>query len=270
MERDDASRIFRYHLRRLHHERGEPSARDLAKWTGGEIGPDVVSAALRDGVLPGWGHLEPLIRALGGDVEWFRRLLENPWRHQPRLVALPAPPADWRLAEGEPDLRHVHTSADAEAVQEDLDARAGEQERQQQTLREQLARAREQLADLNDRITHLQDRLTQMTREAGADTELRDRLLADVAALEKERDLLRQEIDELREKLRRSREDKIDLLDQGVRLAYRWVELRWEWARSEELRREKAETDLRKERERRLTLEEEVRELRRLTGRDTV
>lgn len=269
MERDDASRTFRYHLRRLHHERGEPSARELAKWTGGEIGPDVVSAALRDGALPGWGHLEPLVRALGGDVEWFRRVWENPWHHQPRLLELPAPPAGWRLRDGEPDLRHVHTNADAEAAQEDLDARADEQERQQETLRDQLARARDQLAELNDRITHLQDRLTQMTREADADTELRDRLLADVAALEKERDLLRQEIGELREHLRRSREDRLDLLDQGKRLAHRRMELQWDWARSEELLKERAEADLREERERRQALEEEVRELRRAAGRDT-
>ena len=61
-------------LRELHLLAGEPSVRDIARLTGHALSSATVHRVLTQPEVPRWGTLEPVVEALGGDVESFRHL----------------------------------------------------------------------------------------------------------------------------------------------------------------------------------------------------
>lgn len=60
-------------LRDLHLRAGEPSVRMIARSTSA-LSHDTVHRVLTRPVLPGWGPLELVVEALGGEVDAFRLL----------------------------------------------------------------------------------------------------------------------------------------------------------------------------------------------------
>jgi hypothetical protein len=259
VQSDDALSRLRSELKGLHRDRGEPSARAIARNVRGEISHNTVIKWLECERLPPWGILEQLVRGLGGDEAKFRRL----WRAvRDQQEPLPSAPEDARERDtDEPGIPQLRTLEDADHTQAELDERAQQQRREQESLREQLVSARDQLADLNDRLAGLRGQLSQMQQQASADASLRGRLEAEIASLEQERDQLYEEIEKLRDKLRQSREEMIELLGQSIQIAARRSELNREWARSEEALRRRHEADLAREREQVRTLQEELARL---------
>jgi tetratricopeptide (TPR) repeat protein len=71
---EDSLARLRDRLRRLHLHSGSPSLREIQKRTSRGISHTTARAILRCEKLPGWGQLELLVEALGGEVEEFRRL----------------------------------------------------------------------------------------------------------------------------------------------------------------------------------------------------
>jgi DNA-binding phage protein len=61
-------------LRDLHLHAGEPSTRAIARSAGRAVSHDTVNRVLRGDGLPSWTSLEFVVKALGGDVEAFRKL----------------------------------------------------------------------------------------------------------------------------------------------------------------------------------------------------
>ena len=60
-------------LRELHLRAGLPSVRRIALRTSA-LGHDTVHRVLVGARVPGWGPLELVVEALGGDIEEFRQL----------------------------------------------------------------------------------------------------------------------------------------------------------------------------------------------------
>src|SRR4051794_14338442 len=61
-------------LRHLHTAAGEPSVRDIARLSGGQVSRDTVHRLLTMTKPPRWRTLAAVIHALDGDVERFRPL----------------------------------------------------------------------------------------------------------------------------------------------------------------------------------------------------
>lgn len=61
-------------LRELHLHAGEPSTREIERSAGRAISHETINRVLRSGSLPRWRSLEPVVKALEGDVETFRAL----------------------------------------------------------------------------------------------------------------------------------------------------------------------------------------------------
>jgi hypothetical protein len=241
MTPDDAAEKFRYHLRRLHRDKGEMPYRKLARLAG--ISHDPIARALRSGErLPRWSTLEPVIDALGGDVEMFLQLwaaAEDQREPIPRSEeALEAD--DPETAGDESVIPEPATVEEAQAAQEDLDARIRQQEQGQRSLKEQLDRVREERASLATQIHQLTRQVEQMQQQASLDAARRellnaqiDALNAQIDALRGEIELRRREIRELLAKLSQYQEVQNQLLEQKLRIAARQWQLAWRYPANE-------------------------------------
>jgi hypothetical protein len=242
---DDALELLRLRIQRLHRQNGEPTRRGIAKRTESQISHATVQRLLKCEELPKWGVLEPLVLALGGDVDEIRKL----WvavrdKEDPPEQATPVIGAgradDSEVLEFR-DRRPLDTLAEVDAADEDLNERSQTQEREEASLRDELAGAREKLADLGDVINDLHGQVGQLRQLVHEDRTLRLELKAQVAELEAERNMLRAQIEELRDRIRRSREDRIELLEERLEVATQRSEINWAWARSEEEQRLRTE-----------------------------
>lgn len=203
--------------------RAEPSTRDIRLRTGGEVSHTTIARALRDGeALPRWGNLSPIIEALGGDREWFRRRwVAMKDDHEPLLELAVGPSTSGHSVDGEHSLPRLNSLGDADHAQDNLNEKNKKQEEEQESVRDQLAKAREDLAELNAKIAT-------MKREKDVD-------MKTITFLHEERERLMQNIDQLRQRLRIIREEKINLQQQQIHIATRRSELNYDWARWEEL-----------------------------------
>ncbi|MFC9946700.1 hypothetical protein [Streptomyces pratensis] len=226
----------------LHRRGGEPSFRTIAQRTAKAISHTTAGNVLRCDSAPGWGPLELVVEALGGDTDTFRTL----WvavRDETSPLVLPAPAA-W--VDDEPDNTQSVGELgmqDLEAAEDDLHESATERERREGEARLELLTAIETRADLTDRLGGLREKLG---RERGLNEGLRAR----IAALEAERDAQSRRVDRLQDELRSVSEERVVLLEKLNALNVRRTELNFDWAREEEkLRRgaEKARKDMRAE-----------------------
>jgi len=235
---------LRDQLRLLHRRSGEPRFDIVAQRTSA-IGPATVRDVLRCESPPGWGALELVVRALGGDPEEFR-LLWNAVRDGASPPALPHPAA-WE-DEKERQPRSLDLSIpELDAQEEDLQDRAARRRRREGETRQELLRTLEARADLADRLNALHE---QLGRERGRNDELRRQ----VATVEAERAAYSQRIEVLQDELRAVREERLVLLQELNSLHARRADLYFTWAREEERQRRVAEAG-QEERDR------EVREL---------
>ncbi|MFI6347066.1 hypothetical protein [Streptomyces sp. NPDC050560] len=108
-------------MKRLHRESGEPSFRVISPRTGKAISHTTPGSVLRCESPPGWGPLELVVEALGGDVDEFRTL----WtavRDETSPLALPTPVA-WEEEPEEPartkDLSIPDLDAEPRAVRDE-------------------------------------------------------------------------------------------------------------------------------------------------------
>ena len=70
----DPLAVLRDRLQRLHLHNGKPSTRDISRRTNRAISHTTVSLVLRCAKNPGWGQLELVVEALGGDTKEFHPL----------------------------------------------------------------------------------------------------------------------------------------------------------------------------------------------------
>ncbi|WP_245225458.1 hypothetical protein [Streptomyces smyrnaeus] len=227
---------LRYRLQLLHRQRGEPSFRVVAQRTGKAISHTTVGNVLRCESPPGWGPLELVAEALGGELDEFRAL----WiavRDETSPLALPTPGV-WEEEKDEQSNTVVLSLPDLDAAEEDLNGRAAERSRREGETRKELLLALEARADSADRLAELHERLG---HERGRNEELRQRL----AALEAERQEHSRRIERLQDELRSVREERLILLEKLNSLHSRRAELYFTWAREEESRRRNTELDRR-------------------------
>jgi hypothetical protein len=226
---------LRYELQRLHRQSGEPSFRVVAQRTAKAISHTTVGSVLRCESPPGWGPLELVVEALGGDHREFRTL----WvavRDEISPLELPKPTA-WVESESyEPQPTGNLSIPDLEAAEQDLQERAAKRSHREGEARRELLVALEARADLSDRFGVLHEELG---RERGRNEGLRERL----AELEAERDASSRHIERLQDELRSVREERLVLLEKLNGLHSRRTELYFAWAREEERRRLGAESD---------------------------
>ncbi|GEB52691.1 hypothetical protein SCA03_52420 [Streptomyces cacaoi] len=225
---------LRYRVQLLHRQAGEPSFRVVAQRTGKAISHTTVGSVLRCEKPPGWGPLELVVEALGGQLDEFRQL----WvavRDEASPLELPTPGAGEDEGEEAPSSAAELTLPDLDAAEEDLNGWAAERSRREGETRKELLLALEVRADLADRLAEL---LEQLGRERGRNEELQRRL----AALEAERQEHSRRIERLQDELRAVREERFSLLERLNGLHTRRVELYFAWAREEESRRREAES----------------------------
>lgn len=72
-----ATDLLHRRIEHLHRENGKPSTREIARRTGRAVSHATVGEILRGERVPRWQSLEPVVRALYGDVREFHRL----WLH---------------------------------------------------------------------------------------------------------------------------------------------------------------------------------------------
>ena len=230
MQPESPQEQFRSRLLSLHRERGEPSTRVLARATRGDVSHNTIALALRPGVpLPKWGVLEPLIRALDGDVKAFRQQwvsLRNYERPIPQSEFYDDAVEEY-LASDEPPTPRSATVTEARADHERLNPDFRQHEQRVQDLRDQLADARTEHAALEDEIERLAREVEDLKQNKTLDISLRDDLLAKIRALEASQARLELEIKRLKEELRDARAEASDLFMEKARLADRLAQLAW-------------------------------------------
>ncbi|WP_435133026.1 hypothetical protein [Actinacidiphila sp. bgisy144] len=227
---------LRYRLRRLHRDSGEPSFRVVSQRTEKAISHTTAGNVLRCDIPPGWGALELVVEALGGDVEEFRKL----WvavRDEASPLTLPQPAAWEEEAEEaeEPTATAELSIPDLDAAEEDLQDQAARRGHREGEARRELLVALETRADLADRLVALHE---QLGRERGRNEELRRR----VADLETELHGHTDRVERLQDELRAVQDERLILLEKLNGLHSRRSELYFTWAREEENRRRAAET----------------------------
>lgn len=224
---------LKYRLKRLHRESGEPSFRVISQRTEKAISHTTVGNVLSCGGPPGWGPLELVVEAMGGDLDEFRML----WiavRDETSPLALPEPVA-WE-DEADPPSRAADLSIpDLDAAEEDLQDQAAKRSRREGEARKELLFALEARADLTDRLLDMHE---QLGRERGRNDELRRR----VADLEAELDDYSERIEGLQDELRAVQDERLVLLETLNGLHTRRAELYFTWAREEERQRRAVET----------------------------
>lgn len=224
---------LKYRLKRLHRESGEPSFRVVSQRTEKAISHTTVGNVLSCVVLPGWGPLELVVEALGGDLNEFRTL----WiavRDETSPLALPQPVA-WEEEANSPSRAVDLSIPDLDAAEEDLQDQAAKRSRREGEARKELLSALEARADLTDRLLELHE---QLGRERGRNDELRRR----VAGLEAELDEYSERIERLQDELRAAQDQRLVLLEKLNSLHTRRAELYFTWAREEESQRRAVET----------------------------
>lgn len=212
---------LRYRLQRLYREACEPSTREVARRTNHAVSHTTVSAVLRCEKLPGWGQLELIVEALGGNRDEFRRLWVAVRDEQDPQDAPPLPEpgegAEHLGAELEwsPPMTTPELDAARAAFEEliaNLDERIGQKV-------EELLTAREDRADRSDEIVRLRS-------QAVEDQSRRQVLEARIAELEGECGQLTGRINELEGELRQLNDDRTRLREERNELDQRWAELR--------------------------------------------
>lgn len=222
---------LRYRVRQLHRQGGEPSFRVIAQRTGKAISHTTVGNVLRCDSPPGWGPLELVVEALGGEPNEFRAL----WiavREETSPLVLPTPLA-WEEESDEQSRTALLSFSDLDVAEEDIQDRAAERSRREGETRKELLLTLEARADLTDRLTELHE---QLGRERGRNEELRQR----VVTLEAERHDHSRRIERLQDELRAVREERLTLVEALNGIHARRAELYFTWAREEESQRHAA------------------------------
>lgn len=240
--------------------------RTLQSMTKNAVGFNTISKVLKCERLPTWSSLQPVVLALDGDVEEFRRLWLAVRDCQMPLDTSPRVDSARETYDDRPRLELPRGLGADDAAQQDLQERMYAQEQEEDSLRRQLAAATERAADLADELVRLRARLGHLKQQASTAETLRSVLLANISELERERNQLQEQCEALLEDIRKSRDKYSELQKENVELAVRMGNLNFEWARSEELLKDRTRALLQEERERVRALETQLAEANRRPG----
>jgi chromosome segregation ATPase len=225
---------LRLQIATLYRIRGLPSYRELAKNLG--ISHSTVGNVLRCERLPSWGQLQQVIDALQGDVREFHgawlavKEAQDPL-NPPSLHAAAAP--------AEREVRTLPSNlSEVESARADVQDRLEDQWRNEWASREELSRTEQERNRLLEQIEEMRQ---QVEHSAASQAEL-ERYIAD---LEIERSQLGRRITVLQTEIRRTVDERLELLEDESELNERRAQLYFDWARHEERERQATQARLR-------------------------